>query len=261
MATPRYLYWRNRRAAPSAYWIDNRITVAEVEALPEGVRSVPDRATGPRRTARPAYQVDTSWIMNVLTGTVFPPPATYRMSIASPLRLPRRAANAAYWIRNDLEGNVPIEAMPEGHPSISDIFRMPLLAPRSAYWIPPYPIDNLNPIPLPEGQLLMPSRAPGSRRASNTAYWVPNRIEGNVPPEPGEDLPPGTVLFPSQTRGAERGSNVLYWLVNLLEGNVPPPPPPVTGANLPPYGQVIFNSADEENRPRYGQRIARGTEE
>ena len=33
------------------------------------------------------------------------------------------------------------------------------------------------------------------------------------------------------------------------------------GANLPPYGQVIFNSADEENRPRYGQRIARGTEE
>ena len=33
------------------------------------------------------------------------------------------------------------------------------------------------------------------------------------------------------------------------------------GAGLPPYGQVIFNSADEENRPRYGQRIARGTEE
>lgn len=33
------------------------------------------------------------------------------------------------------------------------------------------------------------------------------------------------------------------------------------GANVPPYGQVIFNSADEESRPRYGQRIARGTEE
>ena len=31
--------------------------------------------------------------------------------------------------------------------------------------------------------------------------------------------------------------------------------------NLPLYGQVIFNSADEENRPLYGQRIARGTEE
>ncbi len=32
-------------------------------------------------------------------------------------------------------------------------------------------------------------------------------------------------------------------------------------ADLPSYGQVIFNSADEESRPRYGQRIARGTEE
>ena len=38
-------------------------------------------------------------------------------------------------------------------------------------------------------------------------------------------------------------------------------PPPVSGKNLPPYGQVIFNSADQANRPRYGQRIARGTEE
>ncbi len=39
------------------------------------------------------------------------------------------------------------------------------------------------------------------------------------------------------------------------------PPVPPLGANLPPYGQVIFNSADEENRPIYGQRIARGTDE
>ncbi len=36
---------------------------------------------------------------------------------------------------------------------------------------------------------------------------------------------------------------------------------PVSGDNLARYGQSIFNSADEENRPRYGQRIARGTEE
>ncbi len=37
--------------------------------------------------------------------------------------------------------------------------------------------------------------------------------------------------------------------------------PPESDANWPTYGQVIFNSADEENRPIYGQRIARGAEE
>lgn len=39
------------------------------------------------------------------------------------------------------------------------------------------------------------------------------------------------------------------------------PPEPVNGVGLPSHGQVIFNSAVQENRPRYGQRIARGTEE
>ncbi len=54
------------------------------------------------------------------------------------------------------------------------------------------------------------------------------------------------------------------WLNRIASGLVIPPPEPAPvngGAGLPPYGQVIFNSADEANRPRYGQRIARGTEE
>ncbi len=40
-----------------------------------------------------------------------------------------------------------------------------------------------------------------------------------------------------------------------------PPDPPIQVLNVPLFGQTIYNSADEENRPRYAQRIARGTEE
>ncbi len=42
---------------------------------------------------------------------------------------------------------------------------------------------------------------------------------------------------------------------------VPSAPAPADNCSLPTFGQIEFNSADEENRPRFGQRIVRGTEE